>query len=218
MNLLKQQHNELLEIILEVGMNPGEFTEVSNSVKLYYIKYGDVHNQFEFTLKSKINHGKASYEVGMRPGRSSNPDYYVGEVASWISVKINFQSWLNSIKQELETTDLWPQVTNVVQLFEATSTLSTEKFSFAELGALHGQLRMLGQFISKSELLKEHKDKFEELLQMAAVKAEIFTKQDWQHWTKGVFINAIISFKLSEVQAQELLALVRLAFGGLFLK
>ena len=77
---------------------------------------------------------------------------------------------------------------------------------------------MLKQLFVTSELLRTHQNELAELTQMAAVKAEMFTKQDWQNWMKGAFVSIIVSLELSEEQSQELLALVRLAFGGLFLK
>lgn len=77
---------------------------------------------------------------------------------------------------------------------------------------------MLAQLFDTSELLREHQTELAELTQTAAVKAETFTKKDWQNWIKGAFISVIASLELTEAQTQELLALVRLAFGGLFLK
>ena len=77
---------------------------------------------------------------------------------------------------------------------------------------------MLAQLFENSELLREHQTELAALTQNATVKADIFTKKDWQNWVKGAFVSVIVSLELSEIQAQELLALVRLAFGGLFLK
>ncbi len=77
---------------------------------------------------------------------------------------------------------------------------------------------MLAQLFETSELLREYQPELAELTQTAAVKAETFSKKDWQNWAKGAFGSAIVSLGLDEAQTQELLALVRLAFGGLFLR
>ena len=117
----------------------------------------------------------------------------------------------------MQAPDLWLEATRAIKLFESATDPAADKFTIAELGALHGQLRMLGQLFENSELLRAHRQELAELTQTAAVKAETFTKKDWQNWVKGAFVTAITSLELDEAQVQELLALVRLAFGGLFL-
>ena len=76
---------------------------------------------------------------------------------------------------------------------------------------------MLGNGFEAATLPEEARLKLIEITQSAATKAELLTKKDWQNWITGSFINAIIGLGLTPVQTQDVLALIRMAFGGLFL-
>lgn len=105
-----------------------------------------------------------------------------------------------------------------MQLFAAPDVLAAERFIIAELGAVQGQLRMLDQSFGRSGLPETAKLKLVEIIQAAILKIETLTKKDWQFWITGAFASAVVILELDEAQRQEVLALIRLAFGGLFLK
>jgi len=77
---------------------------------------------------------------------------------------------------------------------------------------------MLIQNFDASDLPDEVKEKLVAIARTSLLKAETFNKKDWQNWIAGAFANAVSSLGLNETQIQEVVALVRLAFGGLFLQ
>jgi len=224
--LLKAQRNQLFQEILKKGLQPTAFAETSGGgwYRLTHEGFG-TKVQFEVCHVYSDDATKVTnYKVNRLPGHSAMPDSaFITYPKDWGThssggVFSQFLDWLSKVKREAEEGDLWLEATKAIQLFETVEEPAADKFTIAELGALHGQLRMLGQLFENSELLQDYQAELAELAQTAAVKAEMFTKKDWQNWVKGAFVSVIVSLELSEEQAQELLALVRLAFGGLFLK
>ena len=215
--LLKSQRNQLFQELLDKELQATDFSE-STGDNWYRIRCNLNYN-FQFEIRDSPSRKIGSYEIVKKPGGLDNPHHLFSFNAnSWNELIGLFSAWSSAVKDELELPDLWLETTKAVQLFKPAAELTAEKFTTAELGALQGQLRMLAQLFETSELLREYQAELAQLAQTAAVKAESFTKKDWQNWIKGAFISAIVSLELSEEQAQELLALVRLAFGGLFLK
>ena len=203
--------------MINKGLQPNDFSE-SPSNGRYVIRCG-LNANFYFEIRESPTRTVGSYEISRKPGWPATPhNSNVSNASSWKNLLEYLSEWANAVKNELEIPDLWLETTKAVQLFEPVAELAADKFTISELGALHGQLRMLSQLFENSELLREHQTELAELTQTAAVKAETFTKKDWQNWMKGAFVSIIVSLELSEEQSQELLALVRLAFGGLFLK
>jgi hypothetical protein len=83
---------------------------------------------------------------------------------------------------------------------------------------VQGQLRTLVQNFEASDLADEVKGKLTIIARTGLLKAVTFNKRDWQNWIAGAFANAVSSLGLDEKQIQEIIALVRQAFGGLFLQ
>jgi hypothetical protein len=104
------------------------------------------------------------------------------------------------------------KVKKTLQLFASTANLIADRFAIAELGAVQGQS------FGTSELPEEAKQRLAEIAQTAMLKAETLTKKDWQYWIQGAFSSTVTSLELTEAQIQEVVALIWLAFCGLFLQ
>lgn len=113
--------------------------------------------------------------------------------------------------------DLWAEAAKTAQLFAPTSTPADDKFTRTELAEVQGQLRLLQLSFTQAALPEAAKQKLIELTQTAAVKAEGFTKKDWQGWFIGSLISSITALAMNPTQANEVYKLVKAAFGGLFL-
>ena len=121
------------------------------------------------------------------------------------------------MREEIDTPDLWAEATKTAQLFAPTAEPSDDKFTRTELAEVQGQLRLLQLSFTASALPEAAKQKLIKLTETAAVKAEGFTKKDWQGWFIGSIISSITALAMNPTQAQEVYRLVKAAFGGLFL-
>ncbi|WP_201981798.1 hypothetical protein [Hymenobacter rubidus] len=156
-----------------------------------------------------------TFSVEMSPGQIASVE--TSHYREWEALSDSFDTWLQWVKEEIDTPDLWAEAAKTAQLFAYTAEPSDDKFTRTELAEVQGQLRQLQLSFTQSALPEEAKQKLIELTQTAAVKAEGLTKKDWQNWIIGGFISAITGLLLNPTQAGEVLKLVKAAFGGLFL-
>lgn len=208
--LIRKQRNALYRILQVHGITPTELEELRDESS-YELKASLENEEYFFYLKK----GLTVYELSIRPGKHgiTNEEY----PRTWEEVVDIFDTWAKNLKEEISTTDLWAEATKTAQLFAPTAEPSDDKFNRTELAQVQGQLRLLQQSFAASALPEAAKRKLIELTQTTAVAAETHTKRDWLGILVGSFTGAVFSLALNPAQAQEVIKLVRAAFGGLFL-
>jgi hypothetical protein len=215
--LLKTQRNHFFQTLLKLELQPTAFEEAVDS-ESYRIKYKKPGENLSFYIDYLQKDNITFYCVAKRPGYSNKPEAEASfKFKDWKDVYASFLNWAQDVKREVEASDLWLEATKTAELFAQTADPADDKFNRAELGAVQGQLRMLESGFEAAMLPEEARVKLIKIAQTAADKAETLTKRDWQNWITGSFINAIIGLKLTPAQTQDVLAFIRMAFGGLFL-
>jgi len=221
--LSKRQKNELFSLIESSKLNVSEFkfhenTEIriTHIPSEYYIRFIPIEVSVSGIKTDAI-------QILVIPDNSKSlirhkRERHRGNQKEWVAVVQTFAIWLNTIKEELHTPDLWAEAAKTAQLFTGTAEASDDKFTRTELAEVQGQLRQLQQSFVASALPEAARQKLIELTETAAVKAEGLTKKDWQNWIIGGFISAITGLMLNPTQAQEVLKLVKAAFGSLFFR
>ena len=209
--LLKIQRNELLECLQRHGIPIINLIE-KREFKSYNIKFIDEHYHFTVSLSNSVLGGEFSIESDpFTPVSPWDAGY------QWAGLVSAFNQWADKIQLELETPDLWAEATKTAQLFAPTAPASDDKFTRTELAEVQGQLRLLQQSFAAAALPEAARQKLIALTQTAAVKAEGFTKKDWQSWFIGALIGHITEAVLNSDQIHDVYKLVKAAFGGLFL-
>ncbi len=226
--LHKKQTNDLFSLVVQQGFIANDFIidqQINDRTSVTLIKHKLSNYYFNMRVGKAVTQGNReisviylSYtsdteSVIFNPTKAKNS----GFAENWQLVKDTFSHWLNILKEEQLTPDLWAEAAKTAQLFAPTSTPTDDKFTRTELAEVQGQLRLLQQSFATAALPEAARQKLIELTQTAAVKAEGLTKKDWQNWIIGGFISAIASCALNPIQAAEVLKLVKAAFGGLFL-
>lgn len=220
--LSKKQKNILFKAIESNGLNTSEFLiqedseiRITHVPSEYYIRLIPIELLLSGVKTDAI-------QILVTPDNSRliirhKQERHRGNQKDWGAVLQIFEIWLNVIKEELDTPDLWAEATKTAQLFAGTAEAPDDKFTRTELAEVQGQLRQLQQSFAAATLPEAARQKLIELTETAAVKAEGLTKKDWQNWIIGGFISSITSLALNPTQASEVLKLVKAAFGGLFL-
>lgn len=224
--------NTLFKAIEEADLNIMSFSRNEENGN-YAINYNLPGNVFYFQIivvtspKNQVDIFNANlvaaiaklktplFTVTMSPGPISSTaeqDYF-----KWDELLSAFKEWLTWISEEISTPDLWTEAAKTAQLFAPTPEPTDDKFTRTELAEVQGQLRLLQQSFAASVLPEAAKQQLIELTQTAAIKAEAFTKKDWQGWFIGSFISAITALALNPTQVNDVYKLVKAVFGGLFL-
>lgn len=209
--LLKSQRNQFFEILQESNINPAAAIEEQGEE--YYridVMVDDVDCLFYVSLARAD-----SFEISMNPGYDYGSSDFA--VEKWEEVMDCFTVWADRVHDELDAPDLWAEAAKSAQLFAPTAEPSDDKFTRTELAEVQGQLRLLQLSFAQAALPEAAKQKLIGLTQTAAVKAEGFTKKDWQSWFIGALIGHVTEAVLNSEQIHEVYKLVKAAFGGLFL-
>jgi hypothetical protein len=221
--LLNSQRNRLFQILSGSGLQPSDFKE-SMAGGWYRLELRNKPSSIYFHILRVKEDKEEIYQTTRRPGSSSTPDnkeissYRAWDSSYTYSCTEEFSRWAASVKLEVDSPDLWAENAKALQLFSSSNSLASEGFSVSELGAVQGQLRMLVQNFEVSDLPDSVKERLIMIARTALLKADNFNKKDWQNWIAGAFANAVSSLGLDGKQIQEVVALVRQAFGGLFLQ
>ncbi|GAB3241658.1 hypothetical protein GCM10027346_37340 [Hymenobacter seoulensis] len=211
--LTKTQRNQLVELIQKMDI-PINHLQEDRGASAYIIKVlGDISH---FTVTINRNSINGEFSVDTIPYVASAGWADLGQ--TWQDVLKCFSIWAQQIRADIDAPDLWAEATKTAQLFGNVSEAANDKFTRGELAQVQGQLRQMKQNFATADLPEAAKQKLIDLTAEAAVKAEGLTKKDWQNWIIGGFVSAITGLMLNPTQAQEVLKLVKAAFGGLFLK
>ena len=211
--LLKAQRNVLFNALIECGLSSDIFSEKKTSSS-YRITLNNSIYYFTTTPNLSSSIADGDFEINSLP-KSENSRWNNGY--HWSEVVDCFNKWADAMREEIDTPDLWAEATKTAQLFAPTAEPSDDKFTRTELAEVQGQLRLLQLSFTASALPEAAKQKLIKLTETAAVKAEGFTKKDWQGWFIGSIISSITALAMNPTQAQEVYRLVKAAFGGLFL-
>lgn len=210
--LLKSQRNQLIALLDMVSISLGQYNIKENGNSCTVDVIDEASNQYYFQIQVG---GSYPFTVYQRPGIDKITDAHVKN--DWDSIASLFATWVHLVRREIDLPDIWAELQQSVKLFAPTSTPSDDKFTRTELAEVQGQLRLLQLSFTQAVLPEAAKQKLIELTQTAAVKAEGFTKKDWQSWFIGALIGHVTEAVLNSGQIHEVYKLVKAAFGGLFL-
>lgn len=190
--LRKQQKNDVFEAIQAVGLDPNEFDLQDDAVE----------------VRIKHKRSLSCFIVGGDPGHYVG-HYVVGDGADWPFEAYSWQymiprisRWLEEVKRDLETPDLWAELRREAELLGANFDGVTENTPFTpdEQKVIAGRLQELAEHTRHTYSLSEAQmrvldGKLDYLVKAAGRLGRI----DW----RNVFAGAIVSFILTEALPPE---------------
>ena len=191
--LLRKQHkNDIFKAIRAVGLDPNEF---------------DLE---DFDDGDRIKHKRSeSYFIVRREAAHYVGQSLVGDgvvwptgASSWQTLMQRISWWLEEVKQDLDTPDLWAELKREAQLLRADSGVVSENTAFTvdEQREIAGRLKKLGEYVSDTHSLsKAQIQVLEEKLDYLVDASARLGRKDWLN----AFIGAILSFVLTATFAPE---------------
>jgi hypothetical protein len=182
----KWQKNQVFDAIKAIELDPAEF-DLDNDDTATRIKHR--WSESCFTIGGEPGHYIGTYIVG--DGQPWRYDAY-----SWQAVMRKVEPWLNDVKGDLETPDLWAELQREAELLDAGSggPADNTPFTLDEQKEIAERLRQIADDTKNTYSLSE--------AQVRALNAQVdylvdaagrLGHTDW----RAVVISAMLSFVLS---------------------
>jgi hypothetical protein len=205
----KWKKNQIFDAILKAGLDPKDFDfeDRDTEVRIKH-KWSDS----SFIVGGDPGHYVGHYVVG----DSSNWPY---EVYSWESVMPRVSNWLEQVKRDLETPDLWAELQREAELLGGASNEANENTPFTpeEQKEIAARLQELAEYARRTYSLSGPEmqilnAKIDYLVGAAGRLGRI----DWRNVFAGVILGFILTAAFSPESARHIFLTLLRAIGHLY--
>jgi hypothetical protein len=207
--LQKWQRNILFEAIQAVGLNPRDF-DLTDSGAEIQIKHK--WSKSIFIIGGRPGHYVGRYVVG------DGPDWPY-DAYSWQASTTRVSTWLQEVKRDLETPDLWAELRREVHLLGVGSNEVTDNTLFTqdEQKQIEERLRGLAKHVSDASSLSEaQKQILDEKIDYLVDSSRRLGRKDWLNIFIGVILGYLLSTALSPDVARGIFSTCLRAIGLLY--
>ena len=217
--LLRRQKNAILEAIQQAGLNPLDF-EWREPISEYnaelivselHMKHlpGGPYYFFQFDYKSGKPFSRFS------PGEDHMEESRVAD--SWSTRLSHVKTWLSSLKQEVESPDLWARLEEYTpdETFIGSAEISNAPFSHSDAENVIKSLdEMRAQIEENFKLQGDQLAFVSRQIDYLKDAAKRQGRKDWIHTSIGVIVTIATGLALSPEKAKLLWDLVRSCFAS----
>jgi len=136
---------------------------------------------------------------------------------SFDAAMVEFCDWLENLKREINTPNLWKKFTSQINDLSLSSEFDNSKFTYSEYSDLEVKIKLLMNGISVIPLMlsqqNEIKNSLEHLLELAKESG----KFDWKNLFIGTIISIIIQLGVTPDNASAIWSLIKSVFNNYFL-
>jgi hypothetical protein len=205
----KWQKNQLFEAIEGAGLDPREFEFEDGDA--------EVRLKHKWSDSCFIFGGDAGHYVG-RCVVGDGPDWPY-EIYSWQTLMPRVKRWLEEVKRDLETPDLWAELRREAELLGAGVDKVTENtpFTLDEQKQIAARIDELAKSVSRTHSLSED--------QMHALDAKLdylvdasrrLGRKDWFITFIGVIITFVLTAAIAPESARTIFQTFLRAIGHLY--
>jgi hypothetical protein len=202
---MKSQTNQVFELIQELGLNPSDFVWEKHEsswdtfLKIPILIHKPSGYYMTFDLKGDLRFSVFS------PGRDEWTQSI--ETRSWFGQTKAIRKWLQYLKRETESPDLWNAISQEKNLIEASASSDTSNalFSNNEREYISAALAEIKEYILSTQSFTPEQTKYiEDRLHYLKEASERMGRKDWITLTVGVLTNIIVGVALAPDAAREL--------------
>lgn len=190
--LQKYQRNDIVKAMQIIGLDPREF---------------DMHDD---GTEARITHrwSEAYFIISGGPreyvGHSQSGDWpaFPYKEYGWTPVEVRVKSWLDDVKRDIETPDLWAELQGEAKLLGAASDEATENtpFTSQEKKEIVGQLNEFAEYAQHTySLSTTQMSDLNAKLDYLAKATDRLGRIDW----RNIFIGSIFSFVIAAALSPE---------------
>lgn len=204
--LLKSQANQLLEELKNMGWNPSEFKwedTISPNFGANNKVSQLVHSQSGYYFVFD-NIGGSFYSAWSPASETENGRVQVG---SWINQLVYFKTWLNYLRREVESPDLWSSISQEAKIIEAASSdNSNTPFTPEEKVYVLAGINEIKQYLLTAHRLDP--ELVESRLNYLSEASNRIGRKDWINLLLSVLIGIVIQAALPQEAIRELFRFV----------
>lgn len=207
--LKKWQRNQIIKAIQSSGLDPLEFNfeGLIRGVTRIQHKWSESYFLFEFETVLYVGH----YKIGDGPDLPCE--------GSWETLMTRFSAWLDEVKRDLDTPDLWVELQAQAELLGGASDQANANTPFTpeEQNEIETRLRGMEQTLKVTYSLSAEQIRVLDVkINYLIEAAGRLGRTDW----RGVYVSIILSFILASTlppeTVQKFLVPALQAIGHLF--
>ena len=206
----KWQKNEIFEAIQAVGLNPREFDLENDGAE---VRVRHKWSASCFTIGGGPGHYVCANIVG------DAPTFGPLDAFSWQAVLPRIRRWLEDVKRDLETPDLWAELQRQAELFGASSedVIENTPFNQGEQNVIAERLQELAEHASRTYSLTAAQMRvLEAKLDYLVNAARRLGRKDWLNVCAGVILGYILAASLPPEAAHNMFLGLLQAIGHLY--
>lgn len=204
--LLQSQKNAVFNAIRQHELNPSDFAwqrrpsahrseirvdaiSYRPSAKKYYFEFG-------FSGLGRFAAFRPGWEVAVEVRR---------DIRSWDEHLRILNSWVSSLRREVEAPDLWATVSQEKALAEAASGVANTPFTTEEQQYISQQLHEIKEYLFRTQDLSEqHREFVTRQLDYLKEAAKRQGRTDWLKMIVGTLLGIVMQTALTSEAAREL--------------
>jgi hypothetical protein len=209
--LLRSQKNEVLDVLVALGMEPREFTWADRTEGAYNINRL-VHSPSGFWFE---------FGVGNRGGHAArySPGEHILEATmgtgSWLAQMSEFAQWVRFMQRELAAPPLWEQLAAGEPMLDVTALgMGDKPFDPAEIAAINQKLDETLEYLRR-ELPAGSIPAVEANIERLREAVKTSGRVSWAQMTIGSLIGMVWSGIMDPEKARTALQIIGTAFQGL---
>jgi hypothetical protein len=213
MQLEKGQRNGIFDAIETAGLNPRDFELDTGGNDDDEARI--IHRRSESTFVLGRD-GMGGYSGTMVAGDGRPWPY---RAHSWTSAEQSVSRWLEEVKQDLETPDLWAELQQEREMLGTAPAEATENtpFSADEQREIANQLRATKKYVKKTYALSEDDmQALEARLDHLGDAAGRLGRLDWRTVVAGTLLTAIVEAVLPPEATRDVLLMLLRSLAHLF--
>ena len=186
--LLQTQKNDLLKMILdEKFFNPKDFKITMSGSS---VTYKDSDYKFIYYYGPR-----RSEHIIYCPGEQSYEESHEVSQQPWISKLVSFQNWLENLKKEVETPDLWKELLELKSL-DSVFVNEDEGFNSIEKELILKRINEIEKEIKGINIPKNIQNEIIDKLNSTLGLLDKLTKKQWIEYFLGAMIGYIFNLAL----------------------
>jgi hypothetical protein len=207
--LKKFQRNQIFDAIRAVGLDPGQFDLIdSESEDKIKHKWSESY----FIVRSESGYYVGQHLVGDGAVWPTNP-------SSWQTMMPRISMWLEEVKRDLDTPDLWAELLREGDLLGAGSNVFIENtpFTAEEQREIAGRLDQVAKYVRETHSLSMAQMRaLDEKMDYVIEASTRLGRKDWLNNFIGVILGYVLGAALPPDSARTIFTMFLRGIGILY--